>query len=215
MKVFGGRKSDVTVTEMLVDEKFYIPRIPVSVIAVGETSEALLVRAALESLGATVLLHLVGVPEDFLSIIEQGEAAPRYIVICGHGDEGGIIFGEFGADINTSTLEQGSMPPTVIAGRMNLPGRTVVSTACGTGSKAFGDNLLKGGIAAYIAPDCYPDGAAAGMFIHLLFDQLLRKGRSPASALRHIQKYDEEYAVFSLFTASDEREPGRTRHAGS
>jgi hypothetical protein len=70
--------------------------------AVGDTGEALLVRSILKSLGARVLLHLVGTPEDFLRILAQGEAAPRCIVIWGHGDENGLVFGAYGNGIGST-----------------------------------------------------------------------------------------------------------------
>src|SRR5262249_8293646 len=98
-----------------------------------------------------------------------------------------------------SPLEEGSMPPATIDGRVNLPGRIVISTACGTGSKAFGEAFLKGGAAAYIAPDGYPDGADAALFVHILFHQMLKKGASPDAAFRHAQGYD---GVFETFTVS-------------
>jgi hypothetical protein len=185
---------------MLVDETFYAPRTPVAVVAVGDTGEALLVRSILESLGAAVLLHPIGTPEDFLRVIAQGDAAPRYVVICGHGDETGLVFGEYGEGIDTVALKRGSMPPTRIAERVRLPGRIVVSTACRTGSAAFGEAFRKGGVAAYIGPDGYPDGSAAALFVHLLFDQLLHKAASPAAALRHVHGYDADLGMFTLFS---------------
>ncbi len=186
---------------MVIDETFYSPRTPVAVVAIGEASEALLVRSILESLGAAVLLHLIGTPEDFLRVIGQGEAAPRYLVICGHGDDNGLVFGEYGNGIGMAALRQGSMPPEVIAGRVNLPGCVVISTACGTGSNAFGMAFLKGGLAAYIAPEEYPEGADAALFVRLLFHQFLRKGAKPGAAFRHVQSYDEEFSKFTFFPA--------------
>lgn len=73
---------------MAVDERFCRPRVPVSV---GDSGEALLIRAILENLGAVVTLHLPGVPEDFRLILDRAEAAPRHLVICGHGDEVGLL----------------------------------------------------------------------------------------------------------------------------
>lgn len=184
---------------MLVDEKFYAPKTPVAVVAVGEAGEALLVRSILENLGAAVLLHLIGTPEDFLRVIEQGDAAPRYMVICGHGDANGLIFGEYGDEIGVTSLDRGSMPPKAIAERVKLPGTVVVSTACATGSKAFGGAFLAGGASAYIASPDYPEGDATGLFVHILFHQLLRRGEPPVDALRHARRYDPDFETFNLF----------------
>lgn len=67
-------------TRRIYDE-FYNPRTLVAVAAVGEASEAFLVRSILESLNAAVLLHLIGTPEDFLRVIGQGQAAPGVMTI--------------------------------------------------------------------------------------------------------------------------------------
>jgi hypothetical protein len=188
---------------MVIDERFDVPRAPAAVVAVGDTGEALLVRGILESLGAVVSLHLIGTPQDFLRVIGQGEAAPCYIVICGHGDETGLVFGDYGEGIDTTALERGAMPPTAMAARVDLPGKIVVSTACRTGSSAFGQGFLRGGVAAYIAPSGYPDGAAAALFVHLLFHRILSKGESPALAFARVQGADVEFETFTLVHAPE------------
>lgn len=187
---------------MLVDETFYSPRTPVAVVAVGDTGEALLVRSILENLGAAVLLHLIGTPDDLLRVLGQGDASPRYLIICGHGDKNGLVLGEYGAGIDVTELVDGSMPPAAMAPRIVLPGRLVVSTACVTGSDAFGAAFLRGGVAAYVAPDDYPDGGDAVLFVHLLFHRILR-GAAPAAALREIQRYDEAFGMFRMFAAPE------------
>lgn len=187
---------------MRIDESFDHPGTSVSVVAVEDGGEALPVRAILESLGAAVTLHLIGTPEDFLRVVGQGAAAPRYMVICGHGDENGLVFGEYGDGVVVSVLDNGSMPPDVIANRANLPDKVVVSTACKTGARPFGRAFLNGGATAYIAPDGYPDGADVGLFVHLLFHQILRQHVSPSVALRNVQRCDSGFGMFVLFEGS-------------
>ena len=189
---------------MLVDESFHIPRTPVAVVAIDGSGEALLVRSILESLHAVVILHLMGTPEDFLRVLGQGESAPRYMIICGHGDEAGLVFGEYGENIDVSALQLGLMAPSAIAERVNLPGRIVVSTACQSGAKAFGEAFLRGGVAAYIAPDGAPHAYDAPLFIHLLFHHLLQRRSSLASALRQAKDYDSELQMFTCFPSPRE-----------
>lgn len=184
---------------MTIDQAFFHPRTPVAVVAIGEASEAFLVRAILESLGAAVSLHLLGTPHDFLQVVRQGSAAPGYIVICGHGDERGLVFGEYGEDIDVSLLDRGSLPPSAFAGLVDLPGKVVVSTACATGTKAFKEAFVQGGVSAYVAPSDYPEGADAGLFIHILFYQLLRKNVSVGAAVHKVQSYDPELTMFGMF----------------
>jgi hypothetical protein len=182
---------------MLVDETFYYPRTPVSVVAVGDSGEALLVRSLLENLGATVAMHLIGTPEDFLRVIGQGSAAPSHMVLCCHGNENGIVFGDYAGGIDISGLKAGSMLAQVIAERVELPGKVVVSTGCGTGAAEFGAAFMRGRVAAYIAPDGYPSDAV--LFVHLLFHQLLRKRATPTFANHYAKSCDPELGMFQIF----------------
>ena len=181
---------------MVIDQTFFHPRTPVSVVAIGDGVEALSIRTLLESLGAAVLLHLVGTPGDFLRVIGQGAAAPAYLVICAHGDETGLIFGAFDEGIDTASLRNGSMPPEVIEQHADLPGTTVVSTACLSGSHAFASAFLESGAHCVIAADGYPGGADAVLFIHLLFYRLLCCGEPLAQAFEKVRAYDERLALF-------------------
>lgn len=138
---------------MLVDRTFFHPRTPVAVVSIGDTGEALLVRAILEALGAAVLSHWIGTPGDFLRVIGQGAAAPSYLVICAHGDETGLILGAFAEGIDTTSLTDGSMPPEAMARHADSPGTTIICTACLSGSRAFADAFLKNGSLCVIGPD--------------------------------------------------------------
>ncbi len=60
-----------------IDTEFYAPRHPVDIVAVGESQEALLLRASLESLGAVVHLSLPGTPSDFLKVLARAPEDPR------------------------------------------------------------------------------------------------------------------------------------------
>lgn len=186
----------------MIDQEFYVPREPVSVVAVGDSGEALLIRAILENLGAVVSLHLPGTPDDFLRVLGQGETASRVLVICGHGDDNGFVFGTFAVGIDTSSLIAGSMPAAAIASRVDLPGSIVVSTACSTGSRAFGEAFILGGTAAYIAPDGQPDGADVVLFAHQLLHQLLVRKAPPQAALNHARNCDEANKMFTGYWGS-------------
>lgn len=182
----------------IVDQSFHVPRVPVVVIDCGATGEALLLRGLLENMGAVVALHQPGTPGDFLLVLGQGSDAPAFVVICGHGDEFGLIFGDYAPDIDTSCLVQGRMPARALAGKIKLPGRVVLSTACGTGSPEFGKAFIAGGVRAYIAPASYPEGAAALLFVHHFFYGILCCRKEAEAAYLHARSYDEESAKFSL-----------------
>ncbi|MBN8952508.1 MULTISPECIES: hypothetical protein [unclassified Rhizobium] len=160
---------------MAVDENFFHPRRPVSIVALGDSGEALLLRAILESLGAVVTLHLPATPSDFLKCVDQGTSAPRYMILSGHGEEGGLVFGEFDEGIDTSMLVAGCLPAEQLDRKINLPGCVVLSTACLSGTEAFASAFLAGGVSAYIASIDYPDGAAIPLFVHGFFYHLFQQ----------------------------------------
>jgi hypothetical protein len=191
--VFGSRP---------VDTRFHFPRTPVGIVDYGDPTEALLVRAILESLGAVTLLQLPGTPEDFLLCLGQEETAPPYLVLCGHGDETGFAFGDYREGIDRSALIGTSMPPAALTGRVKLPGCVVLSTACLSGRDEVGRAFLRGQARAYIAPDDYPLGADVPLFIMHFFHRLLARGAGVEEAWAHAAGYDDQSSMFVLHTPS-------------
>lgn len=183
----------------MIDEEFFRPRKPVAVIAVGDSGEALLLRAILESLGAAVILHLPGTAEDFLKSLGQGEAAPEYVIISGHGDDRGFVFGSFAPDVDASALTEGSLPASSLRNRVDLPGKVVLSTACRTGTDDFARAFLAGGARAYIAPSDDPDGAAMPLFLHRLFYELLHRRKPLNEAMQRGASFDPGMLSLVLF----------------
>lgn len=182
----------------LIDESFCRARTPVAVIDCGATGEALLVRGLLESMNAVVMLHQPGTPGDFLLLLAEGDRAPKFIVICAHGDENGIILGSFASNIDSSVLVDGILPPTALSGRVNLPGRVVLSTACGTGIDKFAAAFLEGGVSAYIAASEYPEATDVLLFVHHFFHEVLCRGLSPQSACARASSYDRTSEQFAF-----------------
>lgn len=159
-----------------VNTKFYVPQLPVSIVSVSGGGQEF-TRATLEALNCVVLLHSVGTPSDFLQVIAQGQNAPRYMIIIGHGTQDGLDFGEYGpSDIDTSMLHNGAMPPEVIRQHVNLPGCTVFSYSCEGGSQTMAEAFLSGGLAAYIGCRAGPDVAAMNLFLfHFLHGVTAKK----------------------------------------
>lgn len=159
-----------------VDTEFYVPLLPVSLVSVSGGGMEL-TRTALEALGCVVLTHRIGTPSDFLKVLGQGDRAPRYMIILGHGDENGFVFGDCGPEtVNVPMLREGSLPPEAIQGRVHLPGCTVISYSCQGGSDAMARAFLTGGLAGYIGCRTEVQTVALTLFLfHFLFGALHKK----------------------------------------
>lgn len=172
-------------THQPIDTQFYAPRLPVSIAGLPNAEgEAQAVRAALEWMGCTVLLHGIGMPQDFLKVLGQGEGAPRYLVISGHGDDqDGYYFGEYAPFLDVSMLRNQHLPAEVIAPVVNLPGCTVISSTCWGGVEAMARAFVTAGrVNAYIGCRDAPDGSDMLVYLVQFFHGVLRKKLSDHEA---------------------------------
>lgn len=180
-----------------VDTRFMFRRHPVTVVAIGDSGEALLIRALLEQLGAVVHLVWIGTPGDFLEVLREGQTAP-YVVISCHGDDNGLCFGEYIPEIDTSMLVKGSLPPVSIAQAIHMPDRVVINTGCYGGSDAMVQAFMAGGLKAYIGATDAPAGTAIPLFIMHFFYQLFEKKATYQAAWEHAAAYDDTSRLFVL-----------------
>lgn len=183
-----------------VDAEFFAPRTPVGIISLGG-GEAAQLRSFLESLQCVVRLHWIGTPGDFLKAVRRGDDAPPYLIIEGHGDEGGLLLGEYDSSIDASMLVDGVMPPSVIRERADLPGSVVINLACFGGSRPMAEAFLAGGAGAYIGCRDQPDSAAAFLFaVNLMYNVIARKMAIRDAWLRAVKDTGhEEIDAFSFF----------------
>lgn len=184
--------------EHSIDEDFLLSQTPVSLVCIGDTGEALLLRAILESMNAVVLTHVIGTPNDFLMVMNQSTTAPRYLLISAHGGDHGLVFGDYANFIDTSALKNGSLPAKALTGAVQLPGTIVISTACNSARPEFAKAFLSGGARAYIAPG-WPDGDDVPLVIHMLFHRLLKAKNELVDAWRHTTEHLESASEFKLF----------------
>jgi hypothetical protein len=193
-----------------VDTEFFIPRLPINIAALTNAYEADAIRALLEMLGCVVTIHWIGTPTDFLKVLSQGETAPPYLLIAGHGDdENGYYFGEYAPFIDTSMLRNQHMPADVIAPVVNLPNCTVISTACWGGIESMGWVFTKNGeIKAYIGCRVAPFGDEMCVFVVNFFFNILRKKLSDREAWQKAMVSVDQPAIYqvSFFDSSSVEE---------
>lgn len=157
----------------MVVEQFFSPLQPVSLVAVGDSGEAMTLRLILESLGAFVSYYPVGTPGDFLAVLSTPNAVASLIIISAHGADGGFHFGDYGPGIDVSTLKDGELGPQVIRTTSNPSLPIILSTACGTGTSDMQQAFLSAGARAFIAPGQQPEARDLPLFVHLFARQLL------------------------------------------
>lgn len=86
-----------------IGTEFFGRKHPVEVACVGDAGEANRLRALLEGLGAAALCHWIGTPTDFLKVIPHGTKAAPYLIVPAHGNDNGIVFGEYAEAMGTTT----------------------------------------------------------------------------------------------------------------
>ena len=167
----------------------------------------------MEALGCVVLAHRVGTPSDFLRVLGQGDQAPRYMVILGHGDENGLVFGEYGGAVDVSMLRDGSLPPEAIEPHVDLPGCTVLSYSCVGGTDAMARAFLAGGVAAYIGCRTEVQTVALTLFLlHFLFGTLHKKLPDADAWRQAVLAVDHPEADQMRFWHAGGREESFSRH---
>ncbi len=188
-----------------VEAEFYVPLLPISIVQVSGGAEFL--RSLLESLRCAVTLHRPGTPGDFLKVMALAENAPRYLIICGHGTEDGLHFGEYIPEIDTSMLRNECLPAAAIQEAVNLPGCTVISASCCGGQPQIAEAFLAGGVQAYIGTPDEPDGMALNVFLINFFFAVMEKGLSDEDAWRKAAAATDHDDIWQLryFSSSGEK----------
>lgn len=205
--MFASSRFKLTAMTQPIDTQFFVPRLSVSIAALNNSDlEANAIRALLEALGCVVTIHWIGTPEDFLKVLSQGQTAPPYLLIAGHGDEeNGFYFGEYAPFIDTSMLREQHLPAEAIAPVVNLPGCAVISSACWSGIEALGRAFTNGGnIKAYIGCRSAPRGEDMIVFLVNFFHNIMRKKLSDHEAWQKAVNAtdDPEISQISFFHAN-------------
>ncbi len=174
-----------------VDTRFDDKKLPVAIAHVDRGEQAIMLRHLLEELGAIVLLHGISTPGDFTKVISQGDDAPPFLIIASHGDENGLVFGEYIPRIDVSMLVEGSMPSSYIAQQVRLPGTFVINVSCYGGQPSMSQAFLSGGARGYIGTDPNPPTSNHALFIASFFLSVIRRKRSAQEAWKLAAGYDE------------------------
>ncbi|MDE2723707.1 MAG: hypothetical protein OXI59_10065 [Gemmatimonadota bacterium] len=188
-----------------VETQFYAKQNPIGIICIGDFQEAHTIRTFAESLNLAVRFYRIGTPGDFLKVISREPELPPCIIICGHGDENGIVFGDYIEGIDTSMLKDESMPPESIEKHANLTDRIVVNTCCVGGTDAMASAFLKSKPRCYIGSLDYQNAASTTIFVTLFLDQLLKKNKPVLEAWNRAASYDDETRHLAFYDSNGRR----------
>lgn len=195
-----------------IDTEFYSPRLPVSIVDVEGDGVGL--RTLLEAFQCVVHLHSIGTPNDFLKVISQGAAVPRYVIIDGHGTEHGLHFREDTGGIDSPVLKEGCLGPELIRERANLPDATVINLTCLGGERRMADAFLAGRIRAYIGSRTCHDGRAMRLYLaNFIYNVTVRNMSDRDAWYRAVRDTDHPDIDLLSFYHPDGREERFSREA--
>lgn len=165
-----------------------VAQTPVSIVMVSYTDmEALALRSVLECFNYRVEMHHVGSRPQFLEILRGNIPTHPYVILSCHGDEHALV-----------VPYQSPVAAAEVGQVAQLPGRTVVSLGCGTGTEPLATAFLKSGCEAYVAPTGGVEANAAMLFaIHLFY--FLAAKQSLSEAVEASRQHDAECALFQLW----------------
>jgi hypothetical protein len=155
----------------------------IEILDFGATSEAQLLRSILENLGARVGMTQAGNPCAFLQALSL---KTDYLIICGHGDKSGFVFGEFAPSVDSSMLVDSVLPAAEIE-KAAVRAAVVISTGCETGADRLAAAFRRAGAKRYTAPRHSPEGSAVPLILHRYFHAVFINGLSSETALDSAQ----------------------------
>lgn len=165
----------------------FVPKENITVLSIGNSLEAVTIRALLESFNYRVTTHWIGSRKELLKILTGEIKTDQTIILSCHGVEDGIVIPD------EPVLGAGE-----IANTAKLNDKFIVNLGCLTGSAEIVNAFRESGVKTYIAPVDYPSGSAAIGFISNLF-MLLANGTAAEESTSRAAAFDAETKQFRLF----------------
>ncbi len=162
--------------------------------------EAQAMRSVAECFEALVSVTWTGNSAQIVDFLSQ-TPAHELILICGHGDERGVLLPELAEEVRARFPFNDLISPHDFAGFARLGGNVVLSSCCATGTPEMARAFLKNGARFFIGPDDYPDGDMALLFEIMFVSHFLKHGDVRA-ALDEAHRCVPESEMFRLFEGS-------------
>ena len=174
------------------------PVMPVDIVNVIDSTEALALRSALEWRDVRVTLHLIGQALDLVRVLgTEGDTSDTVLLVC-RGDERGLIGPELAASVEDRQPYHGRLGPGDLGGFLDLPDRIVVKTGCRLGTPDFAEAFLAAGCRAYVDPDNCSHGDPSPDFVGHFFYTWPHGKRDIIQACEWASSRDEDTRMFKL-----------------
>ncbi|MEU0375058.1 CHAT domain-containing protein [Streptomyces sp. NPDC006283] len=173
----------------------------VDVVAIGHTGgEPYALRSMLAEYGTDVRVLPVGAPSHLAEVLNGTLSRAEHLVFSCHGDQRGMLMDPLAPEIAAQQPFNDVLTAEVVTELGCSPPREVVlSTGCMTGTDALARAFLNGGCSAYIAPQGYPEGAAALAFASAFYYQALACGASRPDAVAGARGLGRDTEMFRLW----------------
>lgn len=162
--------------------------------------EAIAIRSVLEYLGFTVVLRLIGRPNDFIKILQGDETTKisAFLIFCFHGQNGKFVMPKLATDIYEASEPKRNFGSEQITQFTKLNGQHIVVTGCTLGNKKLADSFLKANAKSYIGAKKYPEGNSVLIFVTTLFYHIIQ-GENYSDAFEKAKKIDDETGMFEKY----------------
>lgn len=175
----------------------------VLLVNMGDTeTEVEAIRQSLEVFGYKTLKLSIGRPNDFIGVLNGCDYFNyKYLIISCHGIEENniakIIMPKLHESVYLNDEPKENFGSDQIKKYNKLTNKIIISTGCLTGNSELADSFaINKNI--YIAPNGYPEGTSALMFVINLFYQL-QKTNDIKTSYELSKSIDNETKIFDMF----------------
>jgi hypothetical protein len=164
--------------------------------------EAIAIRSTLEYFGFTVVVRLVGRPNDFINILQGDKITnlSEFLIFCFHGQNGKFIMPKLATKIYEPTEPKGNFDCKQIKKFAKFRRQHILVTGCTLGNRKLADCFLKANAKSYTGARNYPEANSVLAFVTTLFYHI-SQGDHVSDAFEKSKKIDNETQMFEKYNS--------------
>jgi len=135
-------------------------------------------------------------------IVNFFQSLPRQdiIIICGHGNDRGLLLPELAGEIKDKYPYKDVIRPEDFKEFVRLEGNIIINSSCLGGSQKLAKIFLNRGAKYYIGANSYLDGNACLMYLLSFLYEYMRNGNNVEQAHYISSKHEDDRRSFLLFS---------------